>query len=83
MPPGKAFNTALSYNQAAQLSAVNDGTQVVASYTYNGFGQRVLKAFPGGTGEIYQYGQNGMLLEETDQAWMNWRFWVRNSLTRW
>ena len=34
----------------------------------NGFGQRVLKAFPGGTGEIYQYGQNGMLLEETDQS---------------
>ena len=66
--PSGQVTTALSYNQDAQLSAVNDGTQVVASYIYNGFGQRVLKAFPGGTGEIYQYGQNGMLLEETDQA---------------
>ena len=40
----------------------------MASSTYHGFGQRVWKVFPGGTGEIYQYGQNGMLLEETDQS---------------
>jgi RHS repeat-associated protein len=66
--PGGQLITALSYNQDAQLSAVDAGSTTLASYTYNGFGQRVLKAFPGGTGEIYQYGQNGMLLEETDQA---------------
>lgn len=40
----------------------------MASSTYHGFGQRVLKAFPGGTGEIYPYGQNRMLLEETDPS---------------
>jgi YD repeat-containing protein len=37
-------------------------------YTYDGFGQRLLKTFSGTSGEIYQYGQNGMLLEETDQS---------------
>lgn len=66
--PGGQLITALNYNQDAQLSAVDAGSTTLASYTYNGFGQRVLKAFPGGTGEIYQYGQNGMLLEETDQS---------------
>ena len=66
--PGGQLITSLSYNQDAQLSAVDAGSTTLASYTYNGFGQRVLKAFPGGTGEIYQYGQNGMLLEETDQS---------------
>ena len=66
--PGGQLITALNYNQDAQLSSVDAGSTTLASYTYNGFGQRVLKAFPGGTGEIYQYGQNGMLLEETDQS---------------
>jgi len=66
--PGGQVTTALSYNQDGQLSAANDGSEVVGTYTYNGFGQRVVKAFPGGTGEIYQYGQNGMLLEVTDQS---------------
>ena len=71
--PSGQLTTALNYNQDAQLSAVDAGSTTLASYHCNrfwgnGFGQRVLKAFPGGTGEIYQYGQNGMLLEETDQS---------------
>ncbi len=53
--PGGQLITALNYNQDAQLSAVDAGSTAVASYHCNrfmgnGFGQRVLKAFPGGTG---------------------------------
>jgi hypothetical protein len=44
------------------------GGQALASYTYDAFGQRMLKIYSGTSGEIYQYGQNGMLLEETDQS---------------
>ena len=67
--PGGQFITSLSYNQDAQLSAVNAGSGALASYAYDGFGQRIVKTFPGGSaGNIYQYGQDGMLLEETNST---------------
>lgn len=34
-------------------------------FTYNGSGQPLVKSISVGNGEIYQYGQNGLLLEET------------------
>ena len=66
--PGSQYITSLSYNQNAQLSAVNAGSGALASYTYDGFGQRLIKTVSGSYGEIYQYGQNGALLEETNAS---------------
>ncbi len=37
-------------------------------YTYDGFGQRLIKTVSASYGEIYQYGQDGMLLEETNAS---------------
>jgi len=68
--PDSQYITSLSYNQDAQLSAVNAGSGSLASYTYDGFGQRLVKTVSGSYGEIYQYGQNGLLLEETDTSGM-------------
>jgi RHS repeat-associated protein len=66
--PGGQFITSLSYNQNARLSAVDSSNGALASYTYDGFGQRLIKTVSSTYGEIYQYGQNGMLLEETNQS---------------
>jgi RHS repeat-associated protein len=66
--PGSHLITSLSYNQDARLAALNAGSDPLASYTYDGFGQRLLKTVSSTYGNIYQYGQNGMLLEETDQS---------------
>ena len=66
--PGGQVITSLSYNQDAQLSAVNAAGGTLATYTYDGFGQRLNKTVPPAYGEIYQYGQNGLLLEETNAS---------------
>ena len=66
--PGGQSITSLSYNQDAELSAVNAGSGALASYTYDGFGKRLIKTVSGSYGEIYQYGQDGALLEETDAS---------------
>ena len=66
--PAGQYVTSLSYNQSAQLSAVNAAGGALASYTYDGFGQRLIKTVSGSYGEIYQYGQDGMLLEETNAS---------------
>jgi len=66
--PGGQYITSLNYNQDARLAAVNAGSGALASYTYDGFGQRLIKTVSGSYGEIYQYGQNGMLLEETNAS---------------
>ncbi|HEU5352161.1 MAG TPA: RHS repeat-associated core domain-containing protein [Terracidiphilus sp.] len=66
--PGGQYITSLSYNQDAQLSAVNAAGGALASYTYDAFGQRLIKTISGTTGDIYQYGQNGMLMEETNAS---------------
>jgi len=62
--PGGQFVTSLSYNQGAQLTAVNSGSGSLASYAYDVFGERYLKTLPGGYGEFYAYGQDSMLLED-------------------
>ena len=66
--PGGQYITSLSYNQDARLSAVNASGGALASYTYDGFGQRLIKTVSGSYGEIYQYGQDGLLLEETNAS---------------
>ena len=56
----------LAYSQAGRLAAVTAGGNPVAQYTYDGFGQRLVKvgAVTGTT--LYQYDRAGHLLEETD-----------------
>ena len=66
--PAGQYITSLSYNQDARLSAVSAASGALASYTYDGFGQRLIKTVSASYGEIYQYGQNGMLLEETNAS---------------
>jgi RHS repeat-associated protein len=53
--PTGQYITSLSYNQ--------DGR-----YIYDGFEQRLIKTVSGSYGEIYQYGQDGALLEETNAS---------------
>ena len=66
--PGGQFITSLGYNQDGRLAAVNTGGGALASYTYDGFGQRLIKTVSASYGELYQYGQNGLLLEETNAS---------------
>ena len=66
--PGGQFITSLTYNQDARLASVNASGGALAGYTYDGFGQRLTKTVSGSYGEIYQYGQDGLLLEETNAS---------------
>ncbi|MDR3740717.1 MAG: RHS repeat-associated core domain-containing protein [Terracidiphilus sp.] len=66
--PDGQYITSLGYNQDARLSAVNAAGGALASYTYDGFGQRVAKTISGTTGNLYQYGQDGLLLEEANSS---------------
>ncbi len=66
MSPDHALITSLDYNQAGQLAAVMSGSDALAQYTYDAFGQRLVKALTGGAGAIYQNDREGRLLEETD-----------------
>jgi len=56
--------TALSYNQANRLATVMAGTAIAATYTYDGFGQRLVKTPLGISPILYQFDQGGNLLEE-------------------
>jgi len=66
--PAGQYITSLRYNQDGRLTSVNAGAGTLASYTYDGFEQRLIKTVSGSYGEIYQYGQDGALLEETDSS---------------
>ncbi|MFZ0747313.1 MAG: hypothetical protein WAM85_23110 [Terracidiphilus sp.] len=57
--PGGQYITSLSYNHDAGLAAVNAASGALGSYTYDGFGQRLIKTVSGTYVEIYQYGQDG------------------------
>jgi RHS repeat-associated protein len=54
----------LSYNQANRLSQVS-GRRLIAQYTHNVQGQRVLKQ-AGRDSTVYHYDQDGLLIAETD-----------------
>jgi RHS repeat-associated protein len=66
MSPGDQLITGLNYNQAAQLGAVMSGSEALGQYTYDGFGQRLVKTLSGSVGALYQHDLDGRLLEETD-----------------
>jgi len=66
--PTGQYITSLSYNQDGRLTSVNAGGGALASYIYDGFEQRLIKTVSGSWGEIYQYGQDGGLLEETNAS---------------
>jgi RHS repeat-associated protein len=66
--PAGQYITSLSYNQDGRLTSVNAGGGALASYIYDGFEQRLIKTVSGSYGEIYQYGQDGALLEETNAS---------------
>ncbi|HVR27538.1 MAG TPA: RHS repeat-associated core domain-containing protein [Candidatus Polarisedimenticolia bacterium] len=54
--------TSLTYNQANRLAKVLAGTSQVAGYSYNAFGNRLVKVT--GTTTLYQHDHAGNLLEE-------------------
>ena len=56
--------TALSYNQANRLATVTTGTTAAATYTYDAFGQRLVKTPLGVSPILYQFDRGGNLLEE-------------------
>ena len=66
--PSSSLITSLTYNQEGRLSAVNSGSSALATYTYDGFGQRAIKTISGATGSIYKYSFNGQLLEEQNSS---------------
>jgi RHS repeat-associated protein len=63
-----AFNgvTSLTYNQADRLAATNAGNSQLTQYTYDGFGQRIVKVGSATATSLFQYDQGGHLLEQTD-----------------
>ena len=60
---GLSAVTGFSYNQAGRLAAATQGSQQVAQYSYDAFGQRLVKQAAVTT--IYLYDQQGRLLEES------------------
>ncbi len=66
--PGNQLISSATWNQDARLASFNSGGEPLASYTYDGFGQRLLKTVSSSYGNIYQYDQSGILLEETDAS---------------
>ena len=66
--PSSSLITSLSYNQEGQLSAVKSGSSALATYTYDGFGQRAVKTLSGTVGSLYKYSRGGLLLEEANSS---------------
>jgi RHS repeat-associated protein len=66
--PAGQYITSLSYNQDGKLAAVNAASGALAGYTYDAFEQRLVKTVSSGTRNLYQYGQDGLLLEETNAS---------------
>src|SRR6185436_1661626 len=56
----------LAYNQAGRLASVTAGENQLARYTYDAFGQRLVKVGAATATTLYQYDRKGRLLEETD-----------------
>ena len=58
-------NRTFTYNKANRLYQVYEGGQLVATYYYNGLGQRVRKVTSNGT-ILYHYDLSGNLISDTD-----------------
>ena len=65
---GGALAETYGYTADGSLAAVDSGSAALATYTYDGFGQRALKTTSGATGSIYKYSFNGQLLEEQNSS---------------
>jgi RHS repeat-associated protein len=64
---GMGSATTFAYNQAGRLSATMAGAQTVAQYTYDAFGQRLIKVQPAiATTTLFQFDQRGRLLDESN-----------------
>jgi len=57
-------NRVLVYNQNNRLIRVEENSNILGTYTYNGLGQRVIKEVGGNT-VIYHYDLNGKLIAES------------------
>jgi len=57
----------LVYNQHHRLVRVEEGTEILGEYTYNGLGQRAIKAVNGET-TIFLYDMNGKLVAEANET---------------
>ena len=58
--------TGIAYNQAGRLATVLSGGQQAMQYTYDAFGQRIVKVSPTLAMSLFQYDQAGHLLEVTN-----------------
>ncbi len=58
--------TGISYNQSARLAQVLAGGAIQMQYTYDAFGQRLVKTGAVTGTSIYQYDKAGHLLEDSD-----------------
>jgi RHS repeat-associated protein len=58
----------LNYNKANRVGTIAENGAQIAQYLYDGFGQRLVKNFSGTpvAGVLFDYGQDGSLLEETN-----------------
>ena len=58
----------LAYNKANRIGTIAKNGAQIASYQYDGFGQRLVKNFAGTpvAGTLFAYGQDGSLGEETN-----------------
>jgi len=56
----------MAYNQAGRLATVTAGENQLGRYTYDAFGQRLVKVGAVTATTLYQYDGKGHLLEETD-----------------
>jgi YD repeat-containing protein len=55
----------LTYNQNDRLIMVEDNSDILGEYTYNGLGQRVIKEVDGVT-TVFHYDFNGKIIAESD-----------------
>ncbi len=63
---GLGSMTNLTYNQSNRLASVFAGSQQITQYTYNAFGQRLVKIGSSTATTLFQYDGAGHLLEESD-----------------
>jgi RHS repeat-associated protein len=62
--PAAGAITNVNYNQAGRAASLMAGSNPAAQYIYDGFGNRLVKT--GSSTTLYQYDQEGRILEETD-----------------
>jgi RHS repeat-associated protein len=58
--------TNLTYNQANRLATASSGSSLLTQYTYDAFGNRLVKTGAATATTLYQYDQSVHLLEEAD-----------------